>query len=329
MTATLGLPQGEPSAARAPATLQRQQLRSDDLDEVRAWTMRDSGWHSRVAQGRGRLGFEATVAYGDAIHVGWFRVSLAQCLRGSTPRQCLHLPSTGASRYTFGREAVEVGPGQAILLPRDWQHTRTSEPTAMAGLAIDEDAWQRELRGRDPNFDPNDTVHPRVFDLGAAAQVPLRRAIDELLAVAADAAAPPAQRALAEAAFIDALAAALGRAAAWVRTPSIAAQRLADLEQWIDAHLHKPITLGSLCKVAGVGGRSLQSTFFARRGMSPMRFVTERRLSAARRELEDAGRRTSVSEVALGNGIAHLGRFAIEYRQVFGETPSQTLARRR
>lgn len=329
MTATLGIPQGDPSAARAPATLQRQQFRSDDPDEVRAWTMRDSGWHSRVAQGRGRFGFEATVAYGDAIHVGWFRVSLAQCLRGSTPRQCLHLPSTGASRYTFGREAVEVGPGQVILLPRDWEHTRCSEPTAMTGLAIDEDAWHRELRSRDPKLDPNDTVHPRVFDLGATAPVPLRRAIDELIAVAADPAAPATQRSLAEASFIGALAAALRQAAAWAHVPAIAARRLADVEQWIDTHLHEPITLGRLCQVAGIGGRSLQLAFFARRGMSPMRFVTERRLRAARRELEDAGRRTSVSEVALGNGFAHLGRFAIEYRQVFGETPSQTLARRR
>jgi transcriptional regulator GlxA family with amidase domain len=113
-----------------------------------------------------------------------------------------------------------------------------------------------------------------------------------------------------------------------VRIPSIGAQRLANLEQWIDAHLHESITLGRLCQVTGVGGRSLQATFFGRRGMSPMRFVTEPRLRAARRELEDAGGRTGVSEVVLGNGFAHLGRFAIEYLQVFRETPSQTLARR-
>jgi hypothetical protein len=42
--------------------------------------------------------------------------------------------------------------------------------------------------------------------------------------------------------------------------------------------------------------------------MPPMRYVTERRLAAVH---------------------AHLGRFAIDYRKVFGESPSQTLRRGR
>lgn len=317
------------TAAGPPVAPGRSHLRTDDLDEARAWATRDSGWHSRLALDRGPLGFEMTISRGEAINVGWNRVARAQHLRGSTPRPCLHVQRAGASRYTFGRETYDVRPGQAIVLPAGWEHTRRCEPIAITALAIEHDAWQRELCARDPDLGPAAQVHPRVLDLDAAAQAPLRLAIDGLLAVAADEAAPAAQRELAEARFIGALAAALRQAAAWVHTAAIATQRLADLEQWIDAHLGEPITLGRLCEVAGVGGRSLQLAFFERRGISPLRWVTERRLRAARQELEASHRRTSVSEVALGSGFAHLGRFAVDYRKTFGETPSQTMGRRR
>jgi transcriptional regulator GlxA family with amidase domain len=108
--------------------------------------------------------------------------------------------------------------------------------------------------------------------------------------------------------------------------PAIAASRLAAIEAWVDAHLEEPITLGRLCEIAGVGERALQKAFESRRGMSPMRFVVERRLAAARRLLEHADPDVTVTDVATRLGF-HLGRFAGLYREVFGETPSQTLAR--
>ena len=37
---------------------------------------------------------------------------------------------------------------------------------------------------------------------------------------------------------------------------------------------------------------------------------------------------TSVTEVAMTCGLRHLGRFAAEYHDRYGETPSQTLHRR-
>jgi AraC-like DNA-binding protein len=110
--------------------------------------------------------------------------------------------------------------------------------------------------------------------------------------------------------------------------PANAASRLAAVEAWIDAHLEEPITLGRLCEIAGVRERALQKAFELRRGLSPMRFVVERRLAAARRLLESAGPGDGVTGVATRLGF-HLGRFAGLYREVFGEAPSQTLARAR
>jgi len=61
--------------------------------------------------------------------------------------------------------------------------------------------------------------------------------------------------------------------------------------------------------------------------MSPMRYVAERRLAAARRLLTCADASDDVTHVAVRLGFGHVGRFAALYRQAFGESPSQSLRR--
>ena len=121
------------------------------------------------------------------------------------------------------------------------------------------------------------------------------------------------------------LADALLRASAAAPAAALIAGRGADLEAWIEANLQEPITLGTLCKFAGVGERCLQKTFELRRGVTPMRFVAERRLAAARLRLASALPGDIVTIIATALGFAHLGRFAALYRQAFGESPSKTL----
>jgi AraC family ethanolamine operon transcriptional activator len=58
--------------------------------------------------------------------------------------------------------------------------------------------------------------------------------------------------------------------------------------------------------------------------VSPIRFLHLRRLHQVRRALR-RNAQTSVTEVALRFGFGNLGRFAVEYRRLFGESPSQTL----
>jgi len=49
------------------------------------------------------------------------------------------------------------------------------------------------------------------------------------------------------------------------------------------------------------------------------------RLNLARSALLHAGREGSVTEIATRCGFAHLGRFSVTYRTVFGECPRDTL----
>lgn len=98
--------------------------------------------------------------------------------------------------------------------------------------------------------------------------------------------------------------------------------------EFIRAHCCEPLTVGDLCEVTGLSWRSLERAFSQVCGITPKAAITLCRLHRAREALQAAepGRET-VTAVATRCGIAHLGRFPAAYRSVFGEYPSETLAR--
>ena len=105
---------------------------------------------------------------------------------------------------------------------------------------------------------------------------------------------------------------------------SLAAMRRA--EDYLVQHLMKPVTRSDLAAAAGVSIRTVSRGFRERHGISPMAWLKERRLEAAQRDLRAAQPdEVTVTEVALRYGFDNLGRFAVDYRRRFGETPSQTL----
>lgn len=63
--------------------------------------------------------------------------------------------------------------------------------------------------------------------------------------------------------------------------------------------------------------------------MPPKQYMKQQRLNGARHALLQAGTTTTVSQIAMDWGFLHLGRFAVDYHAQFGETPSETLLRRR
>ena len=99
---------------------------------------------------------------------------------------------------------------------------------------------------------------------------------------------------------------------------------------YIEANLTETIRVESVCRCAGTTLRSLQRIFAREVGMSPQQYVKARRLNAVRRRLlaADADQSVRVTEAALSHGFNHLGRFAVDYRRYFGESPSETLHRR-
>jgi AraC-like DNA-binding protein/tetratricopeptide (TPR) repeat protein len=84
--------------------------------------------------------------------------------------------------------------------------------------------------------------------------------------------------------------------------------------------------VAELARTCGIAPRTLQKQFRRFVGRAPLAFLCELRLARAREELVH-GRDTSVTEIAMRYGFAHLGRFAVAYRHRYGESPSDTLRR--
>src|SRR5690242_7592155 len=98
--------------------------------------------------------------------------------------------------------------------------------------------------------------------------------------------------------------------------------------QAMRADLERHWTIGELAKIAGVSARTLQRQFHACYHKSPQSVLRDIGFERARQELLRGGAEDKVMDVALRCGFGHYGRFAVDYRCRFGETPSQTLKRR-
>ena len=99
-------------------------------------------------------------------------------------------------------------------------------------------------------------------------------------------------------------------------------------EAFLHAHLDRPLHRDELCAALGVSRRKLHDAFVSTVGMTPPDYLKVRRLTLVRRALMAApGARSLVKSVALAHGFWHLGYFAKDYRELFGELPSETLER--
>ena len=86
--------------------------------------------------------------------------------------------------------------------------------------------------------------------------------------------------------------------------------------------------LSELCTASGVPERTLRLCCAEVLGVSPIRYFLLRRLNMTRSALRRADPETaSVAEIARDHQFTELGRFAVVYRAIFGETPSSTCAR--
>lgn len=84
------------------------------------------------------------------------------------------------------------------------------------------------------------------------------------------------------------------------------------------------VSVEDVCCVLGVSRRTLQYCFQETLGMKPSAYLRAVRLNGARRAMKEA---SSVSDAATLWGFWHFGRFAHDYRQMFGELPSEAFRR--
>ena len=100
-------------------------------------------------------------------------------------------------------------------------------------------------------------------------------------------------------------------------------------QEFIEEHHHEAVRIEDLCRVTGVGIRTLQRCFREYFDLTITEYLKTVRLDAAFRELVAAHPlHDSVSTIARQEGFRHLGRFSEEFRERFGKLPREALAMR-
>lgn len=205
-------------------------------------------------------------------------------------------------------------------------------PTRWASISVDR-AGLAAMRQNIAEQDLAACGGSRVVIPGNCAMHRLRRLHAEAIALATQAptslAGPQAPRGM-ENQLMDALAHCL--AAPVKRRPTSVQSRHAALterfrdllEDGLDGTLHLP----EVCAALGVSHRTLSNCCHEILGMAPKRYFYLHRMCGVRRALRQAEQHaTTVTEIATYHGFWEFGRFSVQYKALFGETPSATLRR--
>jgi AraC-like DNA-binding protein len=124
----------------------------------------------------------------------------------------------------------------------------------------------------------------------------------------------------AAAALFPGVSASLGRPSAQVAPAVIQRAR-----EYIRDHAAEPIYISTLAANLGIPMRTLQDNFRRYFGLSPQAWQRECRLEDAQQALRLPDAATTVTAVAEMCGFGNLGDFSVQYRQKYGESPSETL----
>jgi AraC family ethanolamine operon transcriptional activator len=99
-------------------------------------------------------------------------------------------------------------------------------------------------------------------------------------------------------------------------------------EDYLMANMDQPLTLKDLCTALHVSKSPLFCGFQELFGISPMAYLKVQRLHGVRRSLKVANPEgNSVTAIAQRFGFWSAGHFARDYKQMFGELPSETIKR--
>ena len=114
-----------------------------------------------------------------------------------------------------------------------------------------------------------------------------------------------------------------------MRRPHVQARRTEIMDRFHDVIANAGgdiLPIPEVCAAVEVPQRTLHLCCRESLGVSPKAYLTLRRMHLARRMLTRSNAFTmTVTETAAHFGFWNFGRFSAQYRQLFGETPSQTL----
>jgi len=290
------------------------------------------------ARPEGRLDVRLNGIYLPGMYLGYAQYGSAVLVRASPARDdyWVQLPLSGRLEATVGRDRIDCNPALAwIASPtrHDYYVMRSDAGSARIHLCLNKSAISHQLEALldEPLCAPLEFAP--AMDLTAGYGNSLARLI-LMVATDLDRAgsiyfAPAAMVALEQFVFTALLMSHphnYGTALRHREKP-IAPRDVKRAIDYMQGHLDVPIRLADIVRASGVPGRTLFKHFSDCRGLSPMRHLRNARLDKIREMLVRAQPEESVTEIAMQWGFTHMGRFSIEYRRRFGESPSETLSR--
>jgi AraC-like DNA-binding protein len=285
-----------------------------------------------TATQRGRYGARLSLVDLDQVALRTFEVNLSQLSRNTLSPETTVLsfllePVGGAY---IGGEEFQSGILIKHAVGRDY-YLRTTGPTVLVHLllphviidGIGGNSGGAQLMSRDTR-----AVIPQVQALSK-----LRRLHGAAMRLAQDApevlshagAARGLEQALIEA-VSDCFAGAEPQILSFGRRKQEAIMRR--FNRLMEEHWDEGLFIPEICERLGVSIRSFRMYCMDQFGMGAKRFLLLRRMHLVRRRLIEAkATQTAVTEIATEYCFWELGRFAVVYKLLFGESPSETLRR--
>ena len=107
-------------------------------------------------------------------------------------------------------------------------------------------------------------------------------------------------------------------------------QTIKAVEDFMTTHIDRPLTLKDLYTAVKTSPRALSYGVQDLFAMSPMDYLKVKRLNGVRRSLKTCDPHlVTISGIAARWGFWSMGHFARDYKQLFGESPSETLKKLR
>jgi AraC-like DNA-binding protein len=310
---------------------------SRDRDETQAWLRKVDFCVDYPARPEGRLDVRLNGIYLPGMYLGYAQYGSAILMRASPARDdyWVQLPLSGHLEATVGRDLIDCNPDCAwIASPtrHDYYVYRSDAGSARLHLCLNKSAISHQLEALldEPLSAPLEFAPAMDLTTGygnSLARI-IRAVVTDLDRTGSIYLAPDTMVALEQFVFTALLMShphnyftALRR-----REKPIAPRDVKRAIDYMQSHLDAPIRLADIVRASGVAGRTLFKHFNDCRGLSPMRYLRNIRLDKVREMLGGARPEESVTEIAMLWGFTHMGRFSIEYRRRFGESPSETLS---
>src|SRR5277367_2683451 len=239
----------------------------------------------------------------------------------------------GADQASVRHSGRDLAPGEIVVSASgSTQHHRTEGPCHWATLSMARDdlvAAGRAIAGRDL-IEPTVTryIRPRLSVMSRLST--LHQTVGQLAENAANILAEPETVRALEQELLHAMITCLSDSAP-IQMDSGALRHaaiIARFEELLAINYDRPLYLAEICAAIGASERVLRISCTEHLGIGPVRYLWLRRMHLAHRALVlSPPAAATVTEIATGNGFFELGRFAVEYRALFGEAPSASLRR--